>query len=212
MNDDFAQEFAAMNVEQAVEALARRGVCRWDLYDFCGGARVGRVTIEGRHFTPDPEGTPMIVMPVCYDAASLDYDQDISEISDFICFHPDFPKKWYFRIGEAVAILGHGNLPRFKLAQDAGDTSPLPVHQTPLDWLRNAGKGVCCLNKRSMRELLGLKFVETSSQELAHVLKIELNKPNPQIPRIAVIPRDGAAAGEVPPSSAPAAATPPDRW
>lgn len=204
-------EFSAMNAAQAVNTLVKMGVKAWDIYDHCGGAAVARVTADGIYFIPDDHGHPMIVQPV-YDGViqSLDFDLYDDEPTDMIAWHPSTPSKWYFRQGAAVCILGRGHIACFKLSQDAGELAPLPVYQTPLEWLRNAGNGVCCLNRRSIRELLGLKRIITTSDDFAAMLNRELLKPSPLIPQIAVKPRNGAAVGEAGlklPSSAPTAAT-----
>lgn len=205
-----SEEYNAMNALKAVNTLIKLGVKSWDIYDHCGGVRAAAVSTEAGFFTPDKLGRDMIIQPIHeFHIESLDYDQP--EPDDLIAWHPSRPEKWFFRVGDPTPILGKGLLAHYRLSQHDYIGLTLNVYHTPLEWLRNAGNGVCCLNRRSIREMLGLRHITVHNEAYAEIVAKELNATNPIIPQIALhSKRNGAAAGGgdlKPPPLAPAAAT-----
>jgi hypothetical protein len=95
-----------------------------------GAAKVS--TLEDGSFTFSDDGDPAVIQPVVCDNREL----GDAGIYDLIAWRTDCPSRWWQRNGNAFA-LGAELL-------DLPD--PVPVVQSPLQWLAAAGKALCVLD------------------------------------------------------------------
>lgn len=93
-----------------------------------GVARVGRCG-DGL-FQLDEGGNRALVVPV--------YEGD--ELVDLVAFFTSTPEQWSLRLGVGWALGLEESLERYRW----GD--PLPIHKTPLEWLRAGGDGLCVVD------------------------------------------------------------------
>ena len=84
----------------------------------------------GGQYVPDPNGGRALVVPV--------YDGD--ELVDLVAFHTITPERWLLRHGAGWALGLEGSVERYRW----GD--PLPMHKTPLDWLKAGCDGLCVID------------------------------------------------------------------
>ncbi len=69
------------------------------------------------------------------------------QLEDIVAFFPDQPARWWRRRGAGV-VLG---------ALNAFSVDPQRLHQRPLDWLNDAGRGLCIIDwsRNPLNLLLG---------------------------------------------------------
>lgn len=80
-------------------------------------------------YEPSDEGSPFMLMPVI----------ERGGVIDAIAFNTSQPARWLWRIGQGWALGLDELRPRW-------DDGPVPVFATPLEWLANAGQGICVLD------------------------------------------------------------------
>ena len=98
-----------------------------------GMARIRRHA--GGLYEPDDTGDPALIVPIFLGEIPAPGNPVAEPIlDDLIAWHPDRPNRWALRAGTAVTL---GN---------AWGSWPLPIHRTPLDWLRAGGAGVVILD------------------------------------------------------------------
>ena len=114
------------------EAIVRGGDLGWT-----------RVTdIGGRCYTPSPAGDVMVIMPVWAGPAPSIYQAvENPVLFDLICWHPEEPTRWLYRIGDPGGVLGAENL-------DLAHAEDLPISfaTTPLSWLLGDCRGAVLLD------------------------------------------------------------------
>ena len=81
-------------------------------------------------FEPDPDGKRALIVPV--------YEND--DLVDLVAFQTATAEHWLSRLGIGWALGLEDGLERYRW----GD--PLPIHKTPLDWLKAAGDALCILD------------------------------------------------------------------
>lgn len=93
------------------------------------------------------------------------------EIIDIIAWRSDAPANWVWRTGLGWALGSDELCPRW-------DNDPMPIHATPLDWLRAAGEGICILDWEAaeLGDLRTLDAIE-ADEWIAQRLTRALNKP-----------------------------------
>lgn len=101
-------------------------------------------------------------------------------ILDLVAFRPETPGRWWLRVGLADCLGCYG--PQFL------GPAPVRVIETPLDWLRAGGAGVCPLARDLAGRqsfLLGLGTVAARDLDHAMELRRLLERPI-SIPRIVI--------------------------
>lgn len=81
-------------------------------------------------YEPDPDGKRALIVPV--------YEND--DLVDLVAFHMTTPEQWLSRLGIGWALGLEDGLERYRW----GDA--LPMHKTPLDWLRAGCDGLCVID------------------------------------------------------------------
>lgn len=84
----------------------------------------------GGQYVPDPDGSRALIVPV----------YDCGELVDLVAFNTITPERWLLRHGLGWALGLEEGLERFRW----GD--PLPLHKTPLDWLKAGCDGLCVID------------------------------------------------------------------
>ena len=94
---------------------------------------VGHVEIHtGGLFEPRDEG-PLAVLVPAGTPTAIGWD-----LVDLVAFYLEQPENWWRRTGEGQVL---GTLGRFSV-------EPQRLHSCPLDWLRDAGRGLCIVDWR----------------------------------------------------------------
>jgi hypothetical protein len=88
------------------------------------------IETHGTTFEPVDEGEPTVIVPCGW------FDGLNWHLTDLAAFRLDDPSRWWRRLGVADVL---GNVHGFTV-------EPKPLHATPLDWLRDAGKGLVILD------------------------------------------------------------------
>lgn len=135
---DLLAEFTDMAAEAADHAdwLAEQGIGPRIVYR-PGASIVGvcRAYLDDIWWQPDPNGRPVLVVPVSYETGPFELDP-----IDLIAWQPGKPGRSYRRTGDGPA-LGEDSVGYAMLTE-----RPLVLHETPFDWVKANGKGACILD------------------------------------------------------------------
>lgn len=128
---------------------------------------VGMIERMGNGLYQPGDGAVHVLSPVYADG----------QIIDIVAWRSDAPTKWLWRTGIGWALGTDELRPRW-------DNAPMPIHATPLDWLRAAGEGICVLDWDAP-DLASLRTLESieADEWLCQRLTRALSKP----PRMPVI-------------------------
>ena len=91
------------------------------------------MAIEGREWTPQPEGQPVITLPIWSGECCL----------DILALDPGNADKWWHRT-DIVPVLDHDEIGRCEFLNE-----PLHIHASPQSWLRAGATGAVVLDWRS---------------------------------------------------------------
>jgi len=153
---------------QAYEVLAQAGYTHdWLNHGDLGGIRA---RIEGRFFTPDPEGAFWIAQAVWQETPTAFHYVESPLLEDIIAWQPHQPERWHFLRGETGLILGEQKL---VYAQLAGEKAVL--HKTPLDWLKAGGAGSVLLDQQALHRLLNIQGIVCADVRHGKELRDQLN-------------------------------------
>jgi hypothetical protein len=152
--------------------------------DILGVATIS-LSADGRLYWPDPESDDQcFIVAVRGDPAGPESVDPIDtirtgELVDLLAIHPDYPDRWASRL-DCATWLG-------SIAPQRFDPEPVPIHRSPLAWLRGGCRGLCLLGSdiEARQLLLGLHAIEVASEVDARVLQRQLETP-PALPRILV--------------------------
>lgn len=171
---------------QTYEVLAQAGYTHdWLNQGDLGGIRA---RIEGRFFTPDPEGVFWIAQPVWQETPTAFHYVESPLLEDIIVWQPHQPERWSFLRGETGLILGEKNL---VYSQLAGEKTVL--HKTPLDWLKARSAGSVLLDRHGLHRLLGVAEVICADVKHGREIKEQLNNYClSQMPKLFVASQQGA--------------------
>ena len=98
--------------------------------------------IGGRIYTTDSDGVQAVVQAVWAGSApSIFQVVECPVIFDLICWTPEDPTLWLYRLGDAGGVLGAENL-EFAHAEGL----PISFATTPRDWLIGDCRGACLLD------------------------------------------------------------------
>lgn len=116
---------------------------------------------ERSHIYQPGDGPAHVVMPV----------MDMGEMVDLIAWRTTNPTRWFWRTGLGWALGTDWLLPRW-------DNGPVRLFATPLEWLANAGEGMCILDWAApeIREMAMLDAIEADEMVGRRLLSI-LSKP-----------------------------------
>jgi hypothetical protein len=125
------------------------------------GVLKAKANADGVTYTPG-HGTLHLALPII----------EAGEIIDIIAFHPFRPNSWMLR-----TALGWALGPDC-LEKRWGDARAIELHDTPLNWLRYGGNGLCITNWKSpeLRKLLEVERFEVVNAALGRVLIEVLSK------------------------------------
>jgi hypothetical protein len=137
--------------------------------ELTGEGAVGVITAsegEDQTFYPDPDGTPQLVVPVI----------EGGEMVDLVAFRSNNPGGLLLRNGLGTALgLERGIEPyTWQLPSEA-----VPLHKTPLDWLRARRAGVVIIDwlAPDLRDLCGIPRIVCEDHALADRLRSALTRP-----------------------------------
>lgn len=177
---DLFAEFAPSNgrltrkyFEHLVDRLGVDPSCIWGVGpSFIGVESVHK--IERKYYQPDENGRPCYICPV-----GRHVDGVWETIDDLVAWTPSQPDRWYLRTGNGV-MLNPDEPERCRIHHE-----PIELHETPLDWLRAAGRGAVVLDwSANLRLLLGsLSDVVCSTPDLARRISNSLKDRN-SLPKI----------------------------
>ena len=127
---NLAPEFrdAVQNLTTAhINRLVGLGVPRAAVHGLRAVVGATTARIEGGRWEPDPDGTPVVVVPVGLPGIG---GVGWCDVIDLVAFRTVRPDTWWLRTGAAVTLCPE--------AADVAATYDVPVnlHATPLDWLR----------------------------------------------------------------------------
>ena len=128
--DEFAA--AVLSIRQChLKRLARVGVKGIDI-SRAGGVGVANISANGDGtYDRARHGMPAVIQPA----------RENDQIVDLVAFRTTEPERFWLRAGLAGVLV-------FDFALACVDLGrPLHVYQTPLSWLRAAGRGLCVLNR-----------------------------------------------------------------
>lgn len=173
MEDDWlvAEWLAADASGAADDALIANGVSSvWLGAGALLGAhryRTTRITTFGRNFQPDEGGQPAIIVPAIPQPIA---DLGEWEPADLIAFRLENPDRW-FRRAEAIPFL---NFEAIEAAEHFG--TPLPIHSSPLAWLRARGAGTVVLDDDVDLKfwLGGVKTIDADTLRLGEAIEKRL--------------------------------------
>lgn len=153
---------------QTYEVLAQAGYTHdWLNQGDLGGIRA---RIEGRFFTPDPEGAFWVAQPVWQENPTAYNYVESPLLDDIIVWQPHQPERWSFLRGEIGLILGEQNLFH---SQFAGEKAVL--HKTPLEWLKARSAGSVLLDWHGLHRLLDFPAVVCTDVKHGMELREQLN-------------------------------------
>ncbi len=142
---NFAHEFAATSAlaQPHLDAIGRKFNLPHSVLRPMGRTLFGLGKIKPMPdgtYRPDQNGVKALIVAA---STPLGYGEKIGawghdDFVDLTAIPFDAPDSWFCRTGIAV-LLGCHNLARAN-----GDV--VTLHQTPLDWLRDGGRGLCVLN------------------------------------------------------------------
>lgn len=117
---------------------------------------------EGGLYLPG-EGPPHLLLPVREDG----------ELVDLVAFRSSEPHNWRLRAGNGWALGMDWGLEPFTRGW------PVPVHETPLDWLKAKMAGICILDwdAPDLFSLLAIERLDCATPELARMLRAALTRP-----------------------------------
>lgn len=144
------------------EALATLGLRHWPF-------GIVKAEPDSKGFYQPGEGITHMVLPVLEGAALV----------DLVAFRSSQPDKWFLRRGDGWCLgLVEGLL-------TIGGTH---LHSTPLDWMRDGGRGLCVLDWSSAElwQLGSLEEVTCSDYVTARLLRNALARPV-RIPNIQIM-------------------------
>lgn len=126
-------------------------------------------TLPAGLYQPSEEGQRHLIIPV----------HDGSGVIDLIATRPDAPRRWHWRIGQAC-LLGEANL-----NPPTWEHAPVPIHQTPIDWLRADCTGACVLDFDDVElvPLLGQAQAIICAPTIARLIRLAASRPRP-LPQI----------------------------
>ena len=148
---------------------------------------------SGERYWLDDAGWSAWVLPVCCadheDPESLEVPDPLTVVStgaviDLLAFHPDYPRRWPFRLGNA-AVLG-------AIEPQYLDPGPATVHRDVTDWLRSGCGGIVLLTRDPVetgRILRQGAAIEAEDQVHAAELRRVLVPPPLRLPAVTVRPR-----------------------
>jgi hypothetical protein len=161
----------------------------WESLNRCGDPLPVRVRVDGTFFRPSsPDGTVMLVQPVYAGPIPSIYDPVESPcLADMIAYNPRTPGNWYWRRGEYGLVLGDENLEHAEHFHES-----VRLYQTPFDWLKAGGDGVCPLDRRdnALERLRHVGGVIVDSVGLGREIERTMSKAVPRVPPISVILRE----------------------
>ncbi len=148
-------------------ALGVRGAAIADLGAIQPPFGISPALPERSHYYQPSDGPAHVIMPV----------MDMGDMIDLIAWRSTNPARWFWRTGLGWALGTDWLLPRW-------DDGPVRLFATPLEWLANAGQGICILdwNAPEVREMAALESVE-ADQMVGRRLLAVLSKPV-RLPRI----------------------------
>lgn len=122
---------------------------------------VGTVERMERGLYQPGDGPLHVISPVCAGG----------EIIDLLAWRSDAPGNWAWRTGLGWALGTDMLFPRW-------DNAPVPIHATPLDWLRAAGEGMCILDWEApeLGDLRALEAIEADEWIAQRIIRA-LSKP-----------------------------------
>lgn len=155
-----------------IDRLVSLGVTKMALAEL--GARqvpFGVMSVEpiGSGIFQPGEGAERVISPVIEDGG----------IIDLIAWHTGNPRQWLWRVGTGWALGADELYPRW-------DDTPLQLHETPLEWLKGAGHGICILDWSSpdVRRLASVEAIEADQATADRLLSI-LHRPV-RLPRMLI--------------------------
>ncbi len=111
-------------------------------------------------FRFDPDGEPCLVFEVL--------DEDAATVIDLCAFAVAAPERFGTAMGNAPA-LGLANITN---AASWAFGTVMPIHRTPLGWLRDGGRGVVILDHRHAPAALGRALGKILAEDEAHALSL----------------------------------------
>jgi len=149
-------------------------------YVAAGLVGLARVELAGETYQPTPGGELVYVQPVVE-------DDELIDLCGWLADHPD---RWALRLGVGFA-LGEDAI-RAAMWPSAG---PLPLHRTPLDWLRADCTGACILRPAdAWRELADFEAVVAENIDHGRAVEKMLTPPRWPRPKVLVRQAEGIAA------------------
>lgn len=117
------------------------------------------------------DGPPHLILPVIEQGGLI----------DLVAFRSSEPKNWRLRTGLGWALGLDVGMDRLSQGH------PVPVHETPLDWLRAKMAGIVILDWESpdIHGLLAIPRLSCATPELARMLRAALTRPA-YLPQISV--------------------------
>lgn len=127
---------------------------------------------EDETFYPHADGLPHLILPVVENGALV----------DLLAFRSSDPGRWFLRCGLGTALGLEGGLEPFAwlLPHEA-----VPVHKTPLDWLKAGRVGLCVVDWSTpdLGQLCSIPHLACSDDLLAAWLTAALTRPT-HLPKI----------------------------
>jgi hypothetical protein len=182
---DLIDEFLALSPPRVHERTLSDNLVGLQVRLLAGGVHEARAGFSGRFWQSEPEGEPVVVVPV-YDGPVPNPWQEVEEpiLLDLLAFDPRRPTRWWLRRAEHGLVLGEGNL-RASLYMQTECPAPV-VHETPLEWLREGCRGICPLDKAGVDRLRDLPRLAVADEGLAARLEAAILR-EPRIPEIEVL-------------------------
>ena len=158
-----ALAFARERDKPATDWLVELGIKR----DLTGVAVLGRTcaAIEGREWTPKPDGQPVVTLPIWSGNSCI----------DILALCPVDGSRWWRRT-DLAPVLGLDEIERAGFLDE-----PLHIRQNPLEWLRAGATGVVVLDWASAAFWLsGARRLIAHSRSTAHRVERALRHPGPK--------------------------------